>query len=366
MWSSMLTYQLQKRYFRIMEKGKAFSFPNTVELEIFLEPTEMFGVGDKLTKTNLFGYDAEILIDPDTGKSGIVPNHLFEPIEAIVELTNQNMRLEMHGNKLYAKCECKDLDHLNSFVIALHYIFPILLSIEFLEPNIVKHTEGRVGGVPFRWELDTLKSEIDTTTKERQEQLIIDSFERLSFICNQDNRRLAAAFYYFYVAKRLKEAGNSPYEFMSEIILNYCKVLEILFVHSDSSMNDVRTELKKFGYDLKEINVKFIPIMILRNYFDVGHVSIEMFNQNQLSILYKYLDFTEIDFRDLLKTVMNKVKAGSYQLKRDLDLKPNKEKQKKMEKLIESFKERNIQGLKCCGIKQNGNLHSFAGITKKV
>lgn len=45
----------------------------------------------------------------------------------------------------------------------------------------------------------------------------------------ESNRRLAAALHYYYVAKRLTEAGNLPQEFMTEIILNYYKVLEILF-----------------------------------------------------------------------------------------------------------------------------------------
>ena len=52
----MLTYQLQKRAFHIMEKGKTFTFPNTVEVEITFEPTEMFGVGTQPTKTCVPGY----------------------------------------------------------------------------------------------------------------------------------------------------------------------------------------------------------------------------------------------------------------------------------------------------------------------
>ena len=67
-------------------------------------------------------------------------------------------------------------------------------------------------------------------------------------ICEADNKRLAAALSYYYTAKRLIEAGNSPFEFMAEAILNYSKILEIMFVHSKDTMTDVRNELLKFGY----------------------------------------------------------------------------------------------------------------------
>jgi hypothetical protein len=333
----MLTYQLQRRVYR---SDGPLSFPNDVEIEISLEPSELFGVGNKLTTITVPGHETKISFNPHTGKTGVIPTYLFESIEVVFEWEGENVQLEMRGNKLYATCKCKDLDELNGYVTALHYIVPILLNIEFKQPTVVISTQGRVGDLFFRWELANLKSKFDVATKESQEKLVIDSFKKLSLVCDLPNRRLAAALYYFYTAKRLVEAGNSPYEFMSEVVLNYSKVLEVLFAHSEKTRDDVKNELlTSFGYNENEFDLKFKPIMLLRNEFDVGHVSIELFDQEQLSTLYKYLEFTEADLRELLKRVISKVGEGNYCLKRNSDLK-DMDKQKIMNRLIKTFEER--------------------------
>lgn len=204
----------------------------------------------------------------------------------------------------------------------------------------MKATQGRVGEEFFIWQLVTINPKFTCSTGEYQEKLITESFKKLDLICDLSNRRLAAALYYFYVAKRLTEAGNSPYEFMSEVILNYNKVLEVLFAHSEKSRDDVRNELlNSFGYSKNEFDLKFKPIMLLRNEFDVGHVSIELFNQGQLDALYKYLELAEADLRELLKQVISKVGEGNYCLRRDTDL-IDKDKQKNLNRLIKSFEER--------------------------
>lgn len=327
----MLTYQLQRRAFHIMEEEKTFSFPNTVEVEIILEPTEMFGVGKELTKTFVPGHDLQAYLDPDTGKCGIVPDHLFDPIEAVVEWKNINQRLEMHGNKLIAQCKCNDRKDLVGFLTALYYIFPLLLTIEFVEPPVVKSIVGRVGEVPFRWEFAGYRFGFDSTSKEIQEQRVIDSFGNPSFTCDLDNRRLAAALSYFYTAKRLRDSGNSQYEFMAEVVLNYCKVLEVLF---SGKKDKAKQGLSKLGYIDEDIEDNFITLFDLRNQFDVGHSSLTIYNQQQLTDLYEYLEDTEHIFRELLRTVMDKVKDGSYQLKRDSDFKPKNEKLKILDEIF--------------------------------
>jgi len=330
----MLTYQLQNRIYQIKNE-KPFSFPNNVEIEIFLEPTEQFGVGIKPSKTAVKNHKAEVFYNANTGKSYILSDPLLEPIEAILEWNN--LRLELKGNKLYANTDCEAFSDLDELLIALHYITPILLNVEFMEPPIVKYTSGRVGETIFNWELKGIKVKFDITTKEKQEQRAFDSFERLEFFSKLSNRRLAAALYHFYVARRLVKAGNSPYEFMSEVVLNLYKILEILF---GPKRDNVRTKLLELGYSKGEVEVKFIPIMILRNEFDVGHVSVKLFKQEQLNALYTYLEDSENDFKELLKKLLYEVKDGSCNLSQDSDLTLGKDKLKIMNDLIETFEKR--------------------------
>jgi hypothetical protein len=333
----MLTYQLQKRVFKT-ENGEFFSFPNNVEIEISLEPSEQFGLGNKPSRTVLPGTKGKIVVDLNVGKSSYLSDSpLDNPIKSKIEY--DNLTLEMVGNKLYCKSECKDLNSLNELIITLHYLVPFLLNIDFAEPPVVKYTSGKVGACFFTWILDSLDSSFEVTTREKQEQIVINSFEKLKIFKGTSNRRLAAALYYFYMARRLEEAGNSPYEFMSEIILNFNKVLEILI---GSSRKKVRNELLKFGYSTDEIEMKFIPIMILRNDFDVGHVSIKIINEDCLTLLYEYLKKSETDFRDLLKKVIMCVEDGSYIFNEEpkLLLGSDAKKMKIMDDLITTFKAR--------------------------
>ena len=334
----MLTYQLQKRAFKT-ENGDFFSFPNNVEIEMLLEPSEQFGLGNKPSRTVLPGTKGKIVVDLNVGKSGYLSDSpLDNPIKSKIEY--DNLTLEMVGNKLYCKSECKDLNSLNELIITLHYLIPFLLNIDFAEPPVVKYTSGKVGACSFTWILDSLDSSFEVTTREKQEQIVINSFEKLKIFKGTSNRRLAAALYYFYIARRLEEAGNSPYEFMSEIILNFNKVLEILI---GDTHDKVRKGLLNFGYTKTEIEMKFIPIIILRNHFDVGHVFIKIINEEHLTLLYEYLKKSENDFRDLLTKAIISVEDGSNILSGEtelLSLDHNKQQLKRMNDLITTFKAR--------------------------
>ena len=175
---------------------------------------------------------------------------------------------------------------------------------------------------------------IDITTNERQEKRVGDSFQRLTVMGITENRRLAASLYYFYLARRLVESGNSAYEFLAEVVLNLDKIFKVLFGEGRS---DIKAELSKFGYSEKEIEEKFMPIMILRNEFDVGHVSIRIFERNQLDVLYRYLEYAEGYFRELLKRVLEKVEKGEYILQQDLDLSLKGKELKTMNRLINTI-----------------------------
>ena len=124
---------------------------------------------------------------------------------------------------------------------------------------------------------------------------------------------------------------------MSEVVLNLYKILEILF---GPQRDNVRTKLLELGYSKDEVEVKFIPIMILRNEFDVGHVSVKLFKQEQLNALYTYLENSENDFKDLLKKLLYEVKDDSYTLSQGSELTLDKAKLKIMNDLIETFEKR--------------------------
>ena len=329
----MLTYQLQHRVLK-KTNDKDIVFPNDVEIEIGLEPTGQFGIGSEMGKTIVKGSPCTPIFDMNTGKSWIKSNTFLKPIDATIEWTD--LKLELKGNRFYVKSKCDTCKNLTDLLIAVHYGIPILLNLEFAEPPIVKYTRGRIGDATFNWELEEKSHWFDITNDEKQEKRVIDSFQRMTWILQLANRRLAAAAYYFYLARRLVESGNSPFEFMAEVVLNLCKTLEALF-GGGGNCDKVRNELQKLGYSNEEIEEKFIPIMILRNNFDVGHPSLRLLKQRQLNALHRYLEISERTFRDLLRKVIEKVEKREYLLESDPDLSLKGKKLKRMEDLILNF-----------------------------
>jgi hypothetical protein len=326
----MLTYQLQRRV--LMKKDqKDFIFPNDVQIELMFEPSSQFGNAGKKGKTVKKGTNATMYYDGNTGKNWVCCKEHLEPLDVGVEWTN--LKLILKGNKLFAEKRCETGKELQDLLNTLHYILPILLTLELAEPVVVKYTKGKIGDAKFGWELQEKRACFDVADQDLQEKRVLSSFLRLPKL---SSRRLAAANYYFYVARRLSESGYSQFEFMAEIVLNLCKVLQVLF---GETRDDVRRELIKCGYSKKEIEKNFITLMVLRAEFDVGHVSLRIFKQKQLDSLYRFLEDSETNVRKLLQRIIAKVHDEEYFLKPDPDPRLTGDKLKIMNKLLRIIEE---------------------------
>ena len=154
------------------------------------------------------------------------------------------------------------------------------------------------------------------------------------------NRRLLAALSYFQRAVRLDVAGNSPWEFMPEMLLNYAKCLDVLFVCTKNLKDDVRGALKQLKYDDDTIEGDFIPLMILRSFVDVAHPRIKMDELAHRNVLFNYLSHAEQNIRDLLTRVMVAVQDCSYKLPPQPDINLSKDDKKGMDRLIKTMSSR--------------------------
>ncbi|MGE5555015.1 MAG: hypothetical protein ACM3UY_01935 [Methanocella sp.] len=304
----MLTYQLQHRVLRLNGKT-AISFPNDVEINVLFKPSTQFGNPLKVGKTIKKGSNANLIFDANTGRTWVHSDLSLKEIDT--KVVWNNLTLHLKGNLLTVRQHCNSREDLQNLLETSHFTLPLLLNIELIEAPLIQNTKGKVGNVEFNWEIDQRSSSFDVTDDEFQEKKALNSFLKIE---NLNSRRLIAAAYYSYVARRLAETGNSIFEFMAETILNLCKVLQVLF---GERIDDVRCELAKLGYSKKEIESNFIPIMVLRNEFDVGHVFLSIFNQKQLITLYRFLESSENNFSDLLKRVFEKTDKSEYSIKPD-------------------------------------------------
>ncbi len=327
----MLIYQLQHRI--IMKKeDKEIIFPNEAEIEIYLEPTGQFGIGTDLGRTVVQYSKCVASYNANTGKSHIKSSNAFlKPVNVTVGF--KNLKIKLKGNILTAKADCKNYEDLNNLLIFAHYKLPVLLNLELFEAPVVKRTQGKIGNVAFIWELkEHLDWRYDVTNHEQQEQRMRSSLLNTGIV--MQNRKLDASLSYFYLAQRLSESGNSPFEFMAEVVLNLCKVLEALFgdVH-----DDVRKELLNFDYSKTEIEEKFIAIMKLRDAFDVGHISLALFKQKHLDAMHRYLINEKEVFRELLRRVITKLEKQEYLLPDESSLYLRGESLRKWKRLVDIF-----------------------------
>jgi hypothetical protein len=330
----MLTYQLQRRRMKI-EAGGPMKFPNKMVIEIKFSPPEAFGTSDRHSRLAIFGRAANMLLNGNTGRIRILSKPPLESIHATIDWPEQ--RFELKGDILRYESPCEDEKELEGHLITFVYVFPAMLNVYFADPPSILHTQGKVGETVFRWEQVDTQFTMNPVSPEDIERHVSEAFLNLEIMTGIENRRLAAALYYFYTVSRLIVSGNSDWEFMAEAILNLSKTLQILF---GNQKDDIHKGLSKLGYTEDEIEGDFITIMVLRNDFDVGHPMINIFSREQLDILYLYLGNVENVFRDLFQRLLKKLKDGSFKLDQKEDINLDSKQKKKFNKLIDTMKKR--------------------------
>ena len=310
--TGVLTYQIKAHIFRLLDVGP-FTFPNDVLIKMLLGPPEPFGTGNERGRTAVLAVPAKALFDANTGRHFIQSEKPLTPLEVVIDESPIRV-VKLKGNVLTIQTRCDSLEEINQLIEALYYGLPILINIEYIDPPFVRLVEGKVGKIQFRWELKDWRAEFETTTQEEQEKKFSKSWLRLSILSNPANRRLIAALHYFHTACRLIASGNSPSEFMSEAILNFSKVLEVLFPASgeQKSLDAARSGLKQLGYSDQEIEAKFIPTMSLRNAVDVGHVTLALLTMDEIRTVNAYTEIVERFFRELLQRIIECLEVGSF------------------------------------------------------
>lgn len=322
----MLTYQVRHRVFSVEDEEKGLEFPNDVRVEFRFAPQTPFG-GEadpsEQTLTMKRGADARIKYDLNTGRA-VVKSEPLEPVEVIGEMSGS--QVAMHGNTLTFTSHVESLEGLANRIELIHYGLPLLLNLDFVDSPQIVNVSGQVGQTDFHWGLAGIEGQLGITTTEAQEQRIAKAFTRVPLITRPGHRRLVAALHSFFTACRLERAGDSPYEFGADIILNLAKTLEALFPAQEGMTIDAaRYGLQALGYANSQIEARFIPALALRNQVDVGHVFLALLSPEQLQVFHRYTDRAPSYFRELLTRVCDALEAGQLTLEAYDDFGPRQE-----------------------------------------
>ena len=255
-------------------------------------PAEPFGGVQGPSRTAVKGNRAQLNWNANTGRDSVTLEEPLEPM--LVESQADGIMMRLRGNVLSLSSHFRSRKELIGLIEAVRFGLPLVLGLQYVDAPVVTMVTGQVGGVGFVWQYARRTSAFDVTTKELQEQRFLQSWEQLKVLLPMENRRFFAALQYLHVACRLERAGVTPWEFMAEVLLNYSKVLEVLFPAQDEKTIDAaRAGLEKLAYTSGEIEQWFIPAMALRNNLDVAHVSLATFPQRQLRVLHDYTEEAE-------------------------------------------------------------------------
>jgi hypothetical protein len=300
----MLTYQVRPRVLRVIG-DKPPQFPAEAEVVFCFQPLQPFGMEVGGGRTATRAEPARMLFNANTGQHSVESTIPLAPLDVRIEEPIRTVTLK--GNELRIVQRFDDLAALQEFIDSIYFGAPLLMAVDFADPPRVERVHGRIGDVQFRWELALWRAEIDVTSQERQEQRVLDAWGRFAAVTGENGRRLLAALHYFHVACRLRQESKFPGEFMAESLLNLHKVLEVLY---GPGRDDVRAALAELGFEDDEIERDYVPVMILRDSIDIGHPSLELLKQEQLTTLHRFAERGERAFRTLLSRLLDAVAAG--------------------------------------------------------
>lgn len=305
----MLTYRVRPRVFRLDEEA-TISFPCPTRATIHLLPNQPFGAEAGGGRTAVRAKAATARFNANTGHHSIESKQPLAPME--VSLVGDFDRVEVRGSAVSLEFEATSLENAHRRIEAYYFVLPMMLGLHFADPPYVERVEGTLGAVPFRWELAKWAGRFTLTTQEEQEQRVLAALDGLHVVADPGRRRLLAAAHYTHTACRLLAASFTPGEFLAEAILNFAKVLEVLFPPSKDkgTLDAARAGLAGLGYSEDAVEGAFIPALVLRNGFDSGHADLTIFTPKQLSVIHDYAEGAEESFRELLRRVIERVGGG--------------------------------------------------------
>ena len=310
----MLTYHLHPRRFRF-ENGESYQFPNTCSICFHFVPKQPFGADATGGRTAVAKVPATLLFDANSGRICIESQTPLKPLTYAE--TGSAERVELVGNLLNITKDIVSLQKLSDFIHTIYFYLPALLSVNFSDPVLISFVDGKVGDEYFRWELDGWRASVTYTTQDLQEERFARAWRRVSTVGKLENRRIFLALHYLHQAQRLSSCSSVPGEFLSEMLLNLSKVLEVLFPSSaDIKQRDsVRRALMHLGFSVHEVERDYLPAMALRNEIDVGHIQLELLNPSELRILHSYILQCEDKFKELLERTVSAVEDGTFNVR---------------------------------------------------
>jgi hypothetical protein len=305
----MFTYHQNRVLF--LDNAKQFEFPCSVEATITLQPNPALGdrVPGLTTPTNA---RVRLSWNANTGRSLAESDPPLPPCEAAANVGG--VELQITGSTIVAKWESAVREDLLGVLGALHFVLPLALGMELVDPVVVATTAGTAGESEFVWQIARTAVYGEQTDAITRNAKCLKAIEYLPLLCEPHNARLLAAVAYLQQAARLLVVGNGPSEFAGEAIINLAKVLEVLFpARPEETRDAARTALGQLGYQPAETEA-FVSCLIIRSSLDAAHVRMATLASDERQRLQIFLERSLASFRELLTRIRTAIVEGTFAL----------------------------------------------------
>jgi hypothetical protein len=226
--------------------------------------------------------------------------------------------------------------HLLNTIHTLQYAVPLVFQLSFAGVPYAACVRGTINGVAFWWAPYAVSQILDLTSDATDAKRFDESFRRIKLLQGTKNRRLYVGLSYLYKADRLMESGARPEEFAAEAILNYAKMLQVIF--GTESRDEMTDRLVALGIDRAEVARTYIPAMRLRNDLDIGHPATALFTIEQSSILGQYARLAHTEFKKLAVQIVDAVESGSLRLPEGESYTPSAKRARMIDELGEGLR----------------------------
>jgi hypothetical protein len=303
---SLFTYLRQPRRLRIIG-DKTPTFPSPVAITFQLAPGQVFGANEGPIRAVRLGSAYQMEWNANTDRSHSYPQPGFTRLQ--LKLPALGGAFEVDGDKVTFRIDVTTSDQLVRYLQLLTFALPASLSALLPEPVYITSIDGAIGDVGFRVEHTQSTTPVIVLDDDKLAERVSTALSQVELLSQESGMRLLAATRYIHTAGRLLAAGYSPWEFMAEALLNYSKSLEVLF---GDSRDDQRAGMRSLALAETDIEARFIPVTLLRDFLDVGHPKLALVDGSRLKGLYLFLVGLEVDFHDLLAKVRNAMTSGTW------------------------------------------------------
>ncbi len=304
----MLTYQVRPRQLKI-RGDVAPTFPNDVVINIRFQPKQAFGDANEGGRTLVqHASTCSVYFNTNNGQYWSDTGGALKPLEVRAE----DGSLDLKGSVLTIRRRFETVQAIHAAIEAECFVLPSWLALDFADPPYVESVDGTIGSVEFTWELAQLQLPLTVTTQETLEKAFVQAYKDVELVAVPHRRRLLAALNYYSTGCRLLRESKTVAEFMSEALLNFSKVLEIIY---GTKSERLKEGLKELGYKREQIERDFLVIIDLRNSMDVGHPELSLFTREQLETLHWFAERSEQVIAELLKRLLAAIREGKLDVR---------------------------------------------------